>query len=218
MACALYHAHVLGLLFRDVRPELVLLDPHGRARFCDLGVGKVLSDDPRLIAAGLAPDTPAYLAPEQVRGNRMAGRRADLYGLGATLFRMLCGRCPYEGSPAELSARILSQDPPDPATIVPDLSPGSRELLKRLLARNPEDRPSEADDVVAELDKLLAPRGQPADKLLELAAQLSEPHVEAAPAGAPAAQPGAAQPPPASPPTPAPLPHLLSIPRPRPRR
>jgi hypothetical protein len=155
MAYALYHSHVLGLLLRDVRPENVIIEPTGRSRFADLGVGKVTSDDPRLIACGLAVESPHYQSPEQIRGTMVVGRRSDLYGLGATLYHMLTGQPPFTGAAEEVRERIVHEEPPDPRTFVPEISPLACELVLQLLAKDPEQRVKRADGVIEMADRIL---------------------------------------------------------------
>lgn len=155
MAYALYHSHVLGLLLRDVRPENIVIEPGGRSRFADLGVGKVQSDDPRLIACGLAAESPHYQSPEQIRGTMVVGRRSDLYGLGATIFHMLVGHPPFEGSAEEVRMRILSEPPSDRKNVLRDLDPHARSLLLKLLDKDPEQRFKRADGVIEVIDRIL---------------------------------------------------------------
>jgi serine/threonine protein kinase len=155
MAYALYHSHVLGLLLRDVRPENVIVEPTGRSRFADVGVGKVNSDDPRLIACGLAVESPHYQSPEQIRGTMVVGRRSDLYGLGATLYHMLTGQPPFVGPPEEVREKIVSDPPRDPREVVPEINPLTRDLVLQLLAKDPEQRVKRADGVIEVIDRVL---------------------------------------------------------------
>jgi hypothetical protein len=155
MAYALYHSHVLGLLLRDVRPENVIVEPTGRSRFADVGVGKVNSDDPRLIACGLAVESPHYQSPEQIRGTMVVGRRSDLYGLGATLYHMLTGQPPFVGPPEEVREKIVSDPPRDPRELVPEINPLTRDLVLQLLAKDPEQRVKRADGVIEVIDRVL---------------------------------------------------------------
>ena len=155
MAYALYHSHVLGLLLRDVRPENIIIEPGGRSRFADLGVGKVQTDDPRLIACGLAVESPHYQSPEQVRGTMVVGRRSDLYGLGATMYHMLVGHPPFEGTDEEVRMKILSEPPGDPNHILDEIDPHLRSLLLRLIDKDPERRFKRADAVIEVIDRVL---------------------------------------------------------------
>jgi serine/threonine-protein kinase len=155
MAYALYHSHVLGLLLRDVRPENIIIEPGGRSRFADLGVGKVQSDDPRLMTCGLAVESPHYQSPEQVRGTMVVGRRSDLYGLGATMYHMLVGHPPFEGTAEEVRMKILSEPPTDPKRILQEIDPHARSLLLKLMDKDPEQRFKRADGVIEMIDRVL---------------------------------------------------------------
>ena len=155
MAYALYHSHVLGLLLRDVRPENIVIEPGGRSRFADLGIGKVQSDDARLISCGLAIESPHYQSPEQIRGTMVVGRRSDLYGLGATLYHMLVGHPPFEGTADEVRAKILNEPPSDRKRILHRIDPHARSLVLKLLEKDPEQRFKRADGVIEVIDRIL---------------------------------------------------------------
>ena len=157
LAYGVYHAHVLGLIVRNLCPDTVLLDPSGRGRVWDLGVGKVQTDDPRMIAAGLSYGGYEYMSPEQAHGNFAVGRRSDLYSLGATLFHMVTGHPPYTGSnPDEVRELVLNAPPPDPHTWVETLSPLTCSLIKKLMAKDPEARIKRADGIIAWIDRVFA--------------------------------------------------------------
>lgn len=155
MAYAIYHSHVLGLLLRDVRPESIIIEPGGRSRFADLGIGKVQSEDIRLISCGLAFESPHYQSPEQIRGTMVVGRRSDLYGLGATLYHMLVGHAPFEGTADEVRAKILSEPPSDRKRILHTIDPHARSLVLKLLDKDPEQRFKHADGVIEVIDRIL---------------------------------------------------------------
>jgi serine/threonine protein kinase len=155
MAYALYHSHVLGLLLRDVRPENIIIEPGGRSRFADLGIGKVQSEDPRLVSCGLAVESPHYQSPEQIRGTMVVGRRSDLYGLGATLYHMLVGHPPFEGTSDEVRLKILSEPPSDRKRVLHEIDPHARSLVLKLLDKDPEQRFKRADGVIEVIDRIL---------------------------------------------------------------
>ena len=157
LAGALAHAHGRDLVHRDVKPGNVLLDPAGRPRLADFGLGRRTAPDvSRLTATGTVVGTPLYMAPEQARDARV-GPAADVYGLGATLYFALTGRPPFLGPNALAIVRQALQEPPPP------LPPQARHpvlepLLLACLDKDPGARP--AADELEELLRLpgAAPR------------------------------------------------------------
>ena len=156
MAGALHRAHELGLLHRDVKPENVLLAPGGRPLLGDFGLVKDLrAPGPSPTRSGEVMGTPAYMSPEQARGQPL-DRRCDVYGLGATLYELLTGRRPFTGSPVDILAALLREPPTRPSALRPDLDPGLEELVLRCLAKPREDRPASAAQLQRELERWLA--------------------------------------------------------------
>jgi serine/threonine protein kinase len=156
MAEALAAAHAIGAVHRDVKPSNVMLDRAGRAKLLDFGLAHLSAEaaTDRETTLGRLLGTLDYLAPEQAEGEPL-DHRADVYGLGATLFFLLTGRPPHGYSDdrpllAQLR-RIAEHDPPPPASLRPDLPAELNELVARLLARRPEDRPASAAEVAARL-------------------------------------------------------------------
>lgn len=134
IAHALAAAHAVGVVHRDIKPDNVLIGVDGRIVVTDFGIA-FSTDDMQAETSG----TPAYMAPEQVRGEVVTSA-ADLYALGVTLFELATGRCPFEGDSALLvMAARLDVDPPDPraSASVPD---ALAEVILRAMARRPEDR------------------------------------------------------------------------------
>lgn len=159
LAHALYHAHVNNLLHRDVKPDNVIIDRAGRVRLTDMGLAKVLTEDTRLTESGIAIGTPHYISPEQARGDRVIDRRADLYGLGATLFHLVCGRPPYDGNAAEVMRKHVFVAPPDPKVISPEISDACRNLILKLMAKDPNQRLQSADALIATINTILNDKG-----------------------------------------------------------
>src|SRR5438445_537018 len=113
VAEALKHAHHRGLIHRDIKPENVILTRDGNVKLADLGLARLTADEKWAMAeAGMAIGTPYYISPEQVRGQVDVDIRADVYGLGATLYHMVTGRVPYAGdSPSEVMNKHADKNP-----------------------------------------------------------------------------------------------------------
>ena len=114
----------VGLVHRDLKPSNLLLDAQGRVKLGDLGLARRESGEDRLTLTGAVIGTPAFMAPEQLRGETELDARADVFGLGATLWNLLVGRPPT-------LARELGQV---------EVSRRTEALLRRALAMNPDER------------------------------------------------------------------------------
>lgn len=157
VALALEAAHQRGIVHRDVKPTnlFVLEGPDPiRVKLVDFGVAA--AGDIKLTRSGGIVGTPAYMAPEQARGDGPIDARADLYALGATLFELLTGRPPHVGpTPIATLARLVTTPAPRVSDFSPELSPALDDLVSKLLATAPEDRFQSAGEVATCLDALL---------------------------------------------------------------
>ncbi len=163
VADALAAAHAAGIVHRDVKPSNVLLvgsggaDPMAAivAKLVDFGVAS--AEDVKLTRTGAIIGTPAYMAPEQARGDEGVNARADLYALGATLFEMIAGRPPHIGpTPIAILARLVTTPPPRLSDIYPDVSPALDDLMAELLATDSSERPENAGIAADRLRALAA--------------------------------------------------------------
>jgi non-specific serine/threonine protein kinase len=152
LASALAAVHEAGIVHRDVKPANVLFDAGGNVRLSDFGIAR--TDDVGLTRTGIALGTPAYLAPEQMRGER-ADPRADLWALGVTMYEMLARRRPFDGDSFVAVAQQVLLDPPPPLPSALDAPPALHLLIDRLLAKDPNNRFDSAATVVAMIDDLL---------------------------------------------------------------
>ena len=149
IASGLAAAHRNGLVHRDIKPANIWLEaPSGRVKILDFGMARSERDEVHITHAGTVMGTPAYMAPEQARGET-AGAASDLFSLGCVLYRLCAGRLPFEGESilAVLSA-LASDTPRSLREIEPAVGPALEELVSRLLAKDPSARPASAQAVV----------------------------------------------------------------------
>ncbi len=157
IAMGLAAAHANGVIHRDVKPGNVMLHEGAtRLRLMDFGLARVAFDNVELTSHDQCVGTPAYMAPEQVRGQEVDGR-ADLFSLGCVLYYMMTGFSPFQGkSPAETIHRILSQEPPPLDRSAIGASPVLAEIISKLLQKEPEQRYQSAQEVADIFRTLLA--------------------------------------------------------------
>jgi len=155
VAEALGHAHERGVIHRDVKPANILLTESLSAKVTDFGIGKLLSGDTDLTSTGQMVGSPAYMSPEQIKGEKL-DVRSDIFSLGIVLYQALTGRKPF---PAEtlttLVYQILHEEPVELLELHRDLPPPLSDIVKRCLAKRREDRYSDAGEVAVELENLL---------------------------------------------------------------
>ncbi len=156
LARGLAHVHAKGVLHRDLKPANVLFDAAGTPKLADFGLAR-LRGEGALTATGELLGTPGYMAPEQVEGSRAIDERADVYGLGAVLYALLCGEAPFRGGSAiELIHKVLSEAPAPPRARRPEVPPALEAICLRALAKSPGDRQPSAEALAAELAAFLA--------------------------------------------------------------
>jgi len=156
VAHALQHAHACSLIHRDVKPKNIMISTSGVVKLADMGLARETTDiEAAQSEAGKAYGTPYYIAPEQIRGKIDIDGRADIYGLGATLYHMLTGRVPFM---AEDSADVMRKHlreklvPPDHINTL--LSAGVSEVVEIMMAKNKEDRYKNIDELLLDLEAL----------------------------------------------------------------
>jgi serine/threonine protein kinase len=157
-AAGLAAAHEIGLVHRDVKPANLWLEaPRGRVKLLDFGLVHEQQSNIGLTADGQAVGTPAFMSPEQARGDKV-DHRTDLYSLGAVLYLMLTGRLPFPAASAfEAVIRLTTEDVPHVRSLNPDVPDALAELTHRLLAKDPKARPASANEVIAALSPVDAP-------------------------------------------------------------
>lgn len=156
VAKALAHAHACSLIHRDVKPKNIMISSNGTVKLADMGLARATTDIAAAQSeAGKAYGTPYYIAPEQIRGKIDIDGRADIYGLGATLYHMLTGRVPFM---ADDSAGVMRKHlreklvPPDHINTA--LSTGVSEVVEIMMAKRKEDRYHDAEELLTDLEAL----------------------------------------------------------------
>jgi serine/threonine-protein kinase len=150
--------HAEGVIHRDIKPENLLLDEKGQLLISDFSVARLLDSSGGFVTRqGVAVGTPHFMSPEQAKGQGV-DQRADVWGLGATLFMMLTGKPPFfldpEETDAEILARILRDPTPDVRKTLADLAAPTAQLVGLLLAKDAKERPGDCDAVANSLEAL----------------------------------------------------------------
>lgn len=148
----LSYAHGQGVVHRDLKPANLMLTPAGTVKVLDFGIAAALEPDPGepvLTRAGVALGTLGFIAPERLRGQR-ATPLSDLYEFGCVLYQLLAGQPPFSSEvPEELPYLHLNHEPPRLDTRRPGIPKEFADLVDRLLAKAPEQRPATAEEIFA---------------------------------------------------------------------
>lgn len=163
-ARGLEYAHKQGIIHRDIKPANLLVDKEGTVKILDMGLARVAGladqdDKDRLTASGQVMGTCDYMAPEQARDTHHADRRADIYSLGCTLYRLLTNETLYKG---ESLVQILlgHQHSPIPSLrqTRSDVSPQLDATYRKMVAKKTEDRQQTMAEVIADLERCTGKR------------------------------------------------------------
>ncbi|MFE5796513.1 serine/threonine-protein kinase [Streptomyces sp. NPDC056503] len=146
-------AHEHGVVHRDLKPANLFRQHDGRVRICDFGIARTADSTSGLTVTGRPFGTPAYMAPEQWRGDHV-DFRCDLYALGCVLYALLVGAPPFGGDYFVLMRRHSEETPPPLHSLRPDLPFELVRLVAALLEKNPARRPRSARDVAAVLTRV----------------------------------------------------------------
>ncbi|HEX6136443.1 MAG TPA: serine/threonine-protein kinase, partial [Casimicrobiaceae bacterium] len=134
---ALDYSHRQGVVHRDVKPANVFLLADGSAKVADFGIAHIESSN--LTQVGTVVGTPNYMSPEQIMGLPVDGR-ADLFSAGVILYQFLTGERPFAGSTTTTMQKVLKEDPLPPSTLNVRLPPAIDAVVRKALAKRPDDR------------------------------------------------------------------------------
>ncbi len=159
-----------GLVHRDIKPGNILVANGRTAKVIDFGLARDGGGND-LTVAGAVIGTPAFMAPEQVRGERV-DQRTDIYALGCTLFQLLTGRPPYtDEQPLRILHRHLNDPIPDIRQWLPEVSAGTRQILGSCLAKVPGARFADHGACLRAFQRAITALGQPEETGLHLQVQ-----------------------------------------------
>src|SRR3954451_12446419 len=163
---ALRFAHRHGIVHRDIKPHNVMVDAEGRVKVTDFGIARAGTS--QMTEAGSIVGTAQYLSPEQARGTNV-DQRSDLYSLGIVLYELLTGTVPFNGdTPVEIAMKHLSTLPEAPSAKRSDIPRDLDLIVTRALAKDPDDRYQNAEEMDADLERFL--RGATVSPVTEEAA------------------------------------------------
>lgn len=156
LAAALDEVHHQGIVHRDLKPSNILFDHRHNPFIADFGIVRLNTADVRLTNTGDAIGTPAYMSPEQIRGDRVLDGRSDIYALGVLLFEMLSGTHPFDTpTPMGIAVKHITAPVPPIRDLQPGLPPGIEAVLDKAMAKKPEERFQMATEMAEAVQALL---------------------------------------------------------------
>ncbi len=152
---ALSYAHAQGMIHRDIKPSNVLIDERGNCLLTDFGLARMAESATKITSSGAVMGTPAYMSPEQGAGSNI-DHRSDIYSLGIILYEMVTGRVPYTAeTPVAIVFKHIQDPLPSARKLNPDLPESVELVLLKVLAKNPDDRYQNAEDLVRAIQKAI---------------------------------------------------------------
>jgi serine/threonine protein kinase/formylglycine-generating enzyme required for sulfatase activity len=152
--------HAAGLIHRDLKPENIFLQAVKASampepKIGDLGMARHAEGDDRMTMTGTACGTPAYMAPEQIRGEGDLDHRVDVYALGATLYTLLTGRKPFDGPTIYvLTHEVLTRPVPDMRRFSPHITPAVCGVVEKAMSKDREHRHRDIGELLLDLERL----------------------------------------------------------------
>ena len=153
LLAGLQFSHDRGVVHRDIKPANVMLTSGGQGKIADFGIARIESSN--MTQAGTVLGTPAYMSPEQFMG-QVVDPRTDIYSSGVLLYQLLTGERPFEGSVTAIMHKVLNTDPPLPSALSVTAPPALDAVVRRAMAKRPEDRYPSASAFAAAIRSALA--------------------------------------------------------------
>lgn len=165
VADALHYSHQRGIIHRDVKPSNIFITRQGEVKLTDFGIA-YMAQKPTLTQKGMAIGTPAYMSPEQIKGQR-PDQRSDIFSLGIVLYELVAGIRPFMADDDEgVITKILENRPRWPKMINGDISWRLQRIILRCMRKNPRRRFQNMEDLKIALEKLLPKTSNRRDQVL----------------------------------------------------
>jgi serine/threonine protein kinase len=164
VAEALAYGARIGVVHRDIKPSNILVLGDGTVKLADMGLAILAHrQDLRLTAPGVVVGSPAYMSPEQARGDREIDARSDIYSLGCTMYHAATGTLPFDGPSAiAVAQKHFTHVPVPPSSVVPELPKAVDTIVMKCMQRSPADRYQTAVELIDAIDDALRSRTSPA--------------------------------------------------------
>jgi serine/threonine protein kinase len=152
-------AHNLGIIHRDIKPGNIYIDKSGIVKITDFGLAKGIHVESNITQTGEILGTPSYMSPEQGDGQSL-DNRTDLYSLGTTFYHYFTGKAPFEGDSAlSIILKQIHEEPEDPKQANPNLPDGLCNVLRKMMAKEVQDRYQSTQEVLKDIEKIKSGKG-----------------------------------------------------------
>ncbi len=156
LALALAEAHRHNVIHRDLKPANIMIDRKREPVVMDFGLARQTDTESRVTQTGMAVGTPAYMSPEQIRGQLdEVGPQSDIYALGVILYELLTGKLPFRGAIAQVVYKIVHEDPVAPSQIRSEIDPELEAICAKMMAKTLDMRYQSMDEVATDLKAYL---------------------------------------------------------------
>ncbi len=160
VARAVHHAHQRGILHRDLKPANILIDSQGQAHVTDFGLARSVKAERGQTQSGAIVGTPAYMPPEQARGEKVLTTAIDVYAVGAILYEWLTGRPPFRGdTPVDVLLQVLEREPVRPRAVHAAVDRDLETICLKCLEKEPGRRYGSTEALAEDLERWL--KGEP---------------------------------------------------------
>ena len=157
----LFTAHTQGIIHRDLKPGNILFDQYDNAYLSDFGIARFAEGDSTLTGSRIL-GTPAYMSPEQIQGDKSLDHRSDIYAMGVLFYQMLVGDTPFQATtPAKVMMMHIMEPVPNILSSLPTVPNSVKIWLERVLAKDPDDRFSDANEMSIALQAAMQGKAPP---------------------------------------------------------